>query len=131
VPTEREELEAVAVHLERWVGRRWLLDEMPKMAREMRAALRAVRGALESPRDGVLRLPRWGCVVWLGADRGASGDPAILGCELNDYDNAKTPEQAQSGPNAYEISAPESQEILDAINDHFGTAYRWEDFPGR
>jgi hypothetical protein len=48
-----------------------------------------------------------------------------------DYDSAKAAGELDPLDDAYEISAPDSQEFLDAINTHFGTAYRWEDFPGR
>lgn len=68
-----------------------------------------------------VKLDRWGCYVWLSRWKGRT---YLMNAEQGDYENGS--EEAFS-----EVTAPDSQEFLDAVNLHFGTDFRMDQFAGR
>jgi hypothetical protein len=83
--------------------------------------------AVEIEGRDYLRLEPWGCVVWLEGEHPGT----LFGWELGEFDCAMAAGEFDPTDMAYEISAPDSQEFLDAVNAHFGTAYQFDEFAGR
>ena len=70
-----------------------------------------------TPAGTVAYLDAYGCLVWVE-------DGALIGCALEDFESLAV-------NNAYDLSAPEDQAFLDAVNRALGTSYRFSQFPGR
>ena len=67
----------------------------------------------------VVRLDAYGCYVWLS-------DGALFDAEINDFIK-----YGQDWEVAVEITAPENQDFLDAVNEVLGSDFRYEQFAGR
>ena len=65
----------------------------------------------------VIRLDEWGCVVWV--DNGVLYSSVIHADDSVNYGDYG------------EVTAPESQIFLDAVNGWLGTSFRYDEFPGR
>lgn len=77
------------------------------------------------------RLDEFGCYVMALFDsgRGHPTDafaPIVIFHMPTERDNASLPDDEW-----VEVSAPESQEFLDAVNEFYGTFFEMSDFPGR
>lgn len=66
-------------------------------------------------------LPMYGGAVWLSE---WDGKECLQGCALNDDGSLDL-------PNGYDLTAPESQEFLDAVNKVLGTKFDLSQFAGR
>lgn len=62
-------------------------------------------------------LDAFGCYVWLE-------DGALLACEKGEFETS-------GDEYAVEVSAPESQAFLDAVNVNLGTSFVMSEFAGR
>lgn len=59
-------------------------------------------------------------------------DGALISCEINTFDAlGRDTDEAEKQLAGGEITAPESQEFLDVINEVFGTDFKYDDFAGR
>jgi len=59
-------------------------------------------------------------------------DGALIGCEINTFDAlGRDINEAERQLAGGEITAPQSQEFLDSINEVFGTSFKFEEFAGR
>jgi hypothetical protein len=63
----------------------------------------------------------YGCYVWIGEDGG------LLGCEKGEFEDYG----GRDCEWTYEITAPENQAFLDAVNELLGTEFKFEEFAGR
>lgn len=72
--------------------------------------------------DGWVAFPEWGGFFKISEE----GD--LLECVMMDDGSMET---LDGEINFGGVTAPESQEFLDAINAYFGTNYRYERFAGR
>ena len=70
------------------------------------------------------KLPDFGIVVWL-----IFGD--LFGCELNNFERAGSITAAEDGDLTFEVTAPDSQEFLDAANEALGSRFLLARFSGR
>ena len=65
-----------------------------------------------------VKLEAFGCYVWLS-------DGNLIACDSRDY------EKGGADFCAVDVSAPDSQKFLDAVNAALGTAFRMDQFSGR
>ena len=72
----------------------------------------------EADKSEPVKLEAFGCYVWLV-------EGGLIACEINDY------EPAGDDTYAVDVSAPESQEFLDAVNAALGTTFQMDQFEGR
>lgn len=72
--------------------------------------------------DGWVAFPEWGSFNKIDEDG------TLLDVSMN-HDGSMDMDRGE--PNACEVTAPESQDFLDTINEYFGTNYRYERFAGR
>ena len=66
-----------------------------------------------------VKLDGFGCCVWLE-------DGTLICSEIGEFE-----EHGTSSEYAVEVTAPEGQGFLDAVNEAFGTDFRFDQFAGR
>ncbi len=69
--------------------------------------------------SGTVSLPDYGCYVWIS-------DGALFNVEGNDYEEYGAADEVIG-----EVTAPESQDFLDAVNEALGSDFRLDQFAGR
>lgn len=73
------------------------------------------------PESAYVHLPAFGCVVWLD-------DGTLYTMEANTFREGGYDINYRDG---VEVTAPESQAFLDAVNDRYATSFELDQFAGR
>lgn len=89
------------------------------IANGLTVANRDAEGYPECSECGAEALHDYGCYVWLV-------DGTLFCVESNDFARSGTADEV-----ACEVTAPESQGFLDAVNEALGTDFRLDQFAGR
>ena len=85
----------------------------------------------------ISRIDKYGCFVWLIETNYSvkPGHKYLLSCEINDFERAYHEDMTLNDlinlETTVDVSAPESQDFLDAVNSHFGTKFTLDQFSGR
>jgi hypothetical protein len=71
-------------------------------------------------------LDDFGCVAWIETHRKSAYAGVLMTQDRGDYD-----EYGKNFDEAVEVTAPESQAFLDAVNAKLGTDFKMDEFAGR
>ena len=107
--------------LESWIVEENLATEAPSVVESRETVGPYVAGEPHAGRT--VLLPEFGCYAWVEYWKERW---CLFACEIGDYQ-----EGGRESEGICDVTAPESQEFLDAVNEHLGTTFQMDEFAGR